>query len=209
MNDFPRIDKTDVVVIAGKRGSGKSTLVKHILSTQLNEKNYLIYDVNREYGDFGFTLHSERSLTDLRKIVFPSDEPHVVYQPMTFGEKIHDVVSGAIMEKGNYFFVCEETDMYCSPRNVGEYFSRVLHVGRHYGVGVIAISRNVRGLNALVGSQAKHFFIFHTFFPQDKDYLSQFLHPDAMRKIDELKKFECLYFNSETSEFYIIPPLKN
>ena len=193
---LPQTKPTDVVIVIGKRGGGKTTLAKHLLRTQFAERNFIVLDVMKQYGEDGLVVDNSPDL----KLAMQHQEPKIIFQPPMVSFDLLELVCGYIRTYKNYFLVLEEANRYQSSHKIGKYHSDALDRGRHWGAGLLEITRRTALLNPLVLSQGTHFFIFKIFLPVDLDYLAGFLPPTIMEQIRTLELYESLYYNSDTEE---------
>ena len=201
---LPNIRQTDVVIIAGKRGSGKTTLMLELLKTQIEYKRYVIFDVMKQYGNFGLVCTNS---TDL-KLAMKFREPKIIFQPVNISVDACELMCLLAYTYREYFVIIEEADRVAYTNSIGAHHSNLLDTGRHHSIGVAELSRKVNRLHTLPSSQATHFFIFKTFLPADVDYLAKFLPPTLVEKIPLLDQYECAYYNAETDDQYLISTRK-
>lgn len=210
--NLPKISPTDVVIIAGKRGSGKTTLARRILSEQFSSTRLLAWDPIRQYDDVGVSV---RYTSDLFKALGLDQkmrfrpENRVVFQPKLASFEASEVFFAYALAAKNYFLVIEEADQIATTNRIGARHASFLNVGRHSNLGGIEITRKLNRLNTLPSSQATHIFLFRTFMPADLKYLSELIPPDALEMVSKLERYACLYFNPDTEEKLVIGPEKN
>lgn len=190
---LPKIDPLDVVVILGKRKSGKTTILKRIINEQWNRCPYIIYDPNGEYGAHGLVCANSRDL----KLAIKMRQKHIVFQPVKSGMNAHDYLCALVWFAQGYSIITDEADDVQSSHKIGDYHSQEIRRGRHRGSGLIEIARKTQWLNPLVPSNAKHFFIFKHFYPPDVEYLSRFLPPAVLEQVQQLPVHTCLYYCPE------------
>lgn len=193
---LPLIKPTDIVIVIGKRGGGKTTLTKHVLREQFKDRSYVVLDVMKQYGGDGFIVDNSPDL----KLAMQHHEPKIIFQPPMVSFDLLELVCAYIREYENYFLVLEEANRYQSSHKIGKYHSDLLDRGRHWNSGALEITRRTNLLNPLVLSQGTHYFIFKIFLPVDLDYLAGFLPPQIIEQIRFLELHECLYYNSDTEE---------
>jgi DNA helicase HerA-like ATPase len=180
-----------IKIVLGKRGSGKSYLVKNKLMFSYTEcRKIVIIDPNHEYeglvaenfGDF-VNWFREYEKSPFVKIVcrFENDDDisRLFLQAKTIGV--------------NYpvLYVIEETDLFCDPYKIDEHFSKLIRHGRHWKASLICISRRPAELNRLVTSQANEIYVFQFSEPNDLLYLKR-----TGFNIDDVKKL-----NPENHEY--------
>lgn len=190
------IRPTDVIVIAGKRGGGKTTLAKILLAQSIPYKRLVVFDVMKQYAGMGLVC---KNSTDLR-LAMQYREPRIIFQPVNVSIDASELMFLLAYTYRDYFLVIEEADRIAYTHFIGKNHSQILDLGRHHGNGLMELSRKVNRLHSLPSSQATHFFIFKTFLPADIKYLEDFLPPTLAESIKGLSLHECAYYNSETEE---------
>lgn len=125
------------VFITGKTQSGKSYFAKYLLKYY---KNYIIYDIKREYSKFGAVVHS---LDDLKNAIYNGCN-RLVYQPNDLSAEHFDEICDFIFaELKNILFLVDEVHNYCQKMKITMGFKRIITVaqGDPYNIGVIAITQ--------------------------------------------------------------------
>lgn len=159
------IDEMNFCVI-GKRGFGKTTLSKFILS-KVTGKTIIIFDPLAEYvGAYSFedTTQFLEHIGEhglLKKIYvcrFQTDSE------FTF---LFEIVS----KLENIFLVIEESDLFCNPHFIDPHFSQIIKYGRHSNNTYLAITRRTTEINNLVISQSHYVFSFRQSLVVDIDRL--------------------------------------
>ena len=125
------------ISIFGKVQSGKTTLAK-LLIMMLDCR--LIYDIKRQYSDFGVIV---RSISELHS-VFSAGCDKVVYQPNDISiEHFNDVCKFIYFNVRNITFIVEEVHSFCKKLLIPEYFNKLILLceGDPYFIGVWSISQ--------------------------------------------------------------------
>ena len=173
---------TDVIVISGKRHSGKTVLAKWIIDQYLEQDNDVeIFDINNEYGNY-----KHKAL--INKFASVSD----------YKLKINELVNRA-MAKGNKILVFDDVDTIISQNSIPEAMLECIIRGRHRNIGLILIFRRINTIHKQIVFNADHFFIYRSKFDLDIRYLQDNLGTDF--SLDNLDKYEFLYLNAEDEEF--------
>lgn len=175
-----------VIVIIGKRGSGKSYLARKLIE---REPRLLIFDTMSEYLD-GVVFDAE----ELQQ--FKAFWKHVyrrpfrlIYRPLV-PEKEIDEIAELVYLLGNMTFVVEEVDCYCTAYQISDAFAHIIQRGRHKNITLIGITQRPYGIHRLLTSQAKELYIFSTSEPRDRDYLKSLLGQEVEAKLDALEQYQ-------------------
>lgn len=173
---------TDVIVISGKRHSGKTVLAKWIIDQYLEQDNDVeIFDINNEYGNY-----KHKAL--INKFASVSD----------YKLKINELVNRA-MAKGNKILVFDDVDTIISQNSIPEAMLECIIRGRHRNIGLILIFRRINTIHKQIVFNADHFFIYRSKFDLDIRYLQDNLGTDF--SLDDLDKYEFLYLSADDEEF--------
>lgn len=175
-----------VILVIGKRGSGKSYLARKLV-----EKSHrlLVYDIMSEYTNgivFGTETHSDFCAFWL---MVHERNFRLIYRPIQPKKEIADLAS-AVFALGDMTFVVEEIDSICTAYDLPETFSRLIARGRHRNITLIGVTPAPFGIHRDLTRQAKEIYVFNTKEPRDRDYLRNLLGQDIESKLDALGKFE-------------------
>ncbi len=175
-----------IILVFGKRGSGKSYLVKKLVQ---KEQRLLINDTMSEYSQ-GVIFEAE----DLdRFLIFWGEHyrrPYrLIYRPLKPKEEIEQLAE-LVYAIGNITFVCEEIDLACTPYEISDSLAYVIQRGRHKNITLIGITQRPYGIHRLLTSQAKEIYIFSTNEPRDREYLRTLLGQEIEAKLDSLKQYQ-------------------
>lgn len=182
-----KIKQTDIIVIAGQRGTGKTTLAKFIAKKFL-ENNYsiFVYDPLNEYHPY---------------------QRYIPHNPLDTEE--FDRICYKIWQLGKIFFIVDEAEIYIQEKKpLPLYFSQLLLRGRHRQTGLCLITRRIALLNKNAFSLSNHIFLFKLFSPNDIKYVSEFIPKDIAIKLPSLKDFHFIYYSNGLSKICspITPP---
>ena len=174
-----------VILIFGKRGSGKSYLAHSILKSH---KRYLVYDVLGEYED-GVCFESKADLADFWERNLDR-EFRLIYRPLKPRDEFEDICK-LVLACGDMTFLVEELDTFCSPQEIGDSFASIIQRGRHFNITFIGVSQRPFGINRVISSQAKEIYTFQHDEPRDLDYLSLYIGKEV-EQIKALKEYHFL-----------------
>ena len=181
-----RISTTDLTAIVGMRGSGKTTLTRGLIEIagEQGVKNIVVYDPLREYDN-------------------PEVERYVPTTP--WGQAEFDALCKKLAYRGNCWFVVEEADRYLPQRGlIPQWASILVNQGRHYGIGMVAISRRIASLSKDYFSLCEHLCIYRLWIPNDISYIREFLPREQANRVAILPKYHFLYFSSEETDTYTL-----
>jgi len=175
-----------VILIIGKRGSGKSFLTKRMIA---NHQRLLIYDIMSEYTDgLVFGPETKREFAEFWGYIYKKSF-RFAYRPIQPKEEI-DYLARLVFALGNMTFVVEEIDSICTAYDLPETFSRIIARGRHRNITLIGVTPAPFGIHRDLTRQAKEIYIFDTNEPRDRVYLRNLLGQEIEPKLDALGQFE-------------------
>lgn len=158
----------DVVVICGKRRSGKSYFLKELIK---GFKKRVIYDLNWEHEVLGYVVRSVNVLREGWK----NGIHHLVYQPINTDEASFEEFLKTVWTFKDFTLIVEELEKYATPHHMPRTLKRLVDTGRHHGIGLICTVRRISMLSADVPFNADHIFVFRVHRPQDLDLLRQWI----------------------------------
>jgi len=175
-------DEKKIILVIGKRGSGKSYLVKQMIKA---ETRLVIYDIMSEYNDV-VVFESERKeqLAWFWKKFYRTNF-RIAYRPISPKTEI-DWIAQLVYSLGDMTFVCEEIDSFCTTYDMPEIFSAIIQRGRHKNITLMGVTPAPFGINRDLTRQAKEIYIFNTNEPRDLQYISQLLGSETAKKIPQL-----------------------
>lgn len=181
-----RIKKEHYIVgVMGRTGSGKSYLVKNMLS-RINR--YIVIDPLHEYQGTVFNSWKDvvHFLDDYRDSNF-----RVVYRPPEGTEEEDTAKMFEVLNAVNSFTaVIEEADYHCSPHFINPEFARLMKYGRHGDRSLIWVSRNPAEVNRQLTRLSHAIMTFKQVEPIDLRYLSHF---SFSKDVQTLEKYEWAY----------------
>lgn len=173
-----------IIPIFGKRGSGKSFLVKKLIES---EKRLLIFDTLGEYTN-GVVFEDPRKLLEFWRNVYRKSF-RLIYRPLNPQEEL-DPLAELVFDLGNMTMVIEEIDCYCTPYEISDAMAHIIQRGRHQGITLIGVTQRPFGIHRLITSQAKEIYVFNTNEPRDRDYLRMLLGTEIDAKLDALQQYQ-------------------
>lgn len=175
-----------VILIIGKRGSGKSYLTKKLIAVH---NRLLVYDIMSEYTSC--LVFEKETINEFRMFwghVYKNDF-RFAYRPIQPKQEI-DYLAKLVFALGNMTFVVEEIDSICTAYDMPESFSRIIARGRHRNITLIGVTPAPFGIHRDLTRQAKEIYVFNTKEPRDRDYLRSLLGQEIEAKLDALGQYE-------------------
>ena len=192
-------DEKKITIVIGKRGSGKSVLVKHLIR---ETQRLVIYDIMTEYKH-GVCFGQEdldELLTFWHKVY--RGEFRILYRPLKVKEEIEWLARGVYV-LGDITFVVEEIDAVCTAWVMPEWLSYCVQRGRHKNIELIGVTPAPFGINRDLTRQAKRIIVFNTNEPKDLDYLAALLGSDVKRLVPALGAYEFMEWNDGREGLFV------
>lgn len=157
--------KRKVILIFGRTGSGKSTLVKKIIK---DYNRIFIIDKLFEYTD-GIIFET---FLDLQNY-FIKQNPKQFKCICRFTTDIDiENLFKLVWIVGNCIIVVEESELYINPYSKFSNFLKLVRYGRHKNINIIAIARRVVELSNDIKANADYIITFKQILDRDLNYLA-------------------------------------
>jgi Cdc6-like AAA superfamily ATPase len=178
--------RTDqITVIAGMRGTGKTEFIKKLTSTL--SIPYTVYDVLNQYQ--GSCIEKNR------------------YVPVNDTLDEFDNVCKKIWFKGNHLLIIEECEIYLRNKSeLSEYAKQLILRGRNKNIGLWLCTRRIADLHKTPMSQANHLFLFKMYFPNDLNYISQFIPRETTEQLKTIPDYHFIRYSN--GEIEICKPVR-
>jgi len=184
-------DNSEITLILGRRGCGKTTLAKTMLA---QKKRLIIFDphgeykiglVARDFKEFSSYLLKERFNPNM-KITYVIDEEDINF--------IFYMTCKMVYEIPDCTFVIEEIGRFVTPISFPKSFDRLIRFSRHKDISIIGITQRATDIPRILRSQANMICTFQQIESGDLKYLEKFLDADDIKAIRAFDKFEYLEF---------------
>lgn len=180
------LKSNEVIMVVGKRGFGKSTLVRWLL---------------RRFQRAGVDVYVYNTSQEREYQPFPHYTPKIIDDLMEFEGQAEKV-----WKKGNLVFVVEEVDLFASSHFISPMLKRLVSAGRHRNIGVICTTRRVWDVHKLICSQVHHWFFFQNLeLGYSIVYLKKFI-GDIAEKLKDIPPYYFLYVGA--NEVKMFKPLR-
>lgn len=169
----------EIIVLLGRKGSGKTSLAKHMIR---DKRRLLIYDPMGQFSDCGVVINDPVVLIEyLKRNIAGSFR--VVYQPAD------DIGTDIAVEFENtceivhcledLYFVVDEVDTYAQSNNCPPYFNNLVQRGRHKRISLVVTTRRHTETTRHLTAQADILISFSQHEPNDLKYLGTFFGKEA------------------------------
>jgi len=179
-----------VIIIIGKRGSGKSFLANKLID---REPRLVVYDTMSEYKNgVVFGTENYNDLLLFWKNVYRG-RFKLIYRPLKPDAEIERICE-LVYKLGGCCFLVEEIDCYCSSNQISDNFAAIIQRGRHKNITLIGVTQRPFGINRLLTAMAKEVYVFNTNEPRDREYLRTLLGQEIEQKLDALEQYQYVHW---------------
>ena len=184
------IKQTDQIVIGGKKGSGKTNLMKTLIKWLITVGcPVIIIDPLWEYKEF-----EQQGATVV----------HIKYgNVVEFNNYINQLYT-----KWKGMLIIDEADGFLPNKTNLLIPSRTLvHLGRHYGIGSAYVTRRLSNLHTDVISQTGKLFLFRLYAGADAQYLERAQLGEIVDPVFNLEKYWFVSYDADTATIQINEPI--
>ena len=196
---------TDIVIIIGRKGSGKSYLIKHLFLPQFQSfviDDHVMERTRNEYADYGFRARY------LAEIV---SKPRVNYYDYDKTDesfaKIWNAVKLHAQKWGDTLFVIDEAHIHFSKKSLPVAQKEVLHENRHYGTGIILASQRIYDINPVAYKQADYIILFYTREPREVEFIRKYISSEVAEQVKTLKQYHFVVFDVNRQTVRVHKPI--
>lgn len=170
----------------GKKGTGKTTLVKNLIYKLYGEQveRVLVYDSMLEY-DFQ-PLKSFKNFSGIKRItpnIFNADD-----------NTVFEKVTQLVYEMGNLLYVVDEVDLFCSANYTPLSLQKIFRYGRHFKIDMIIVTRRPAAIPRHLTAMIDEFYLFKSHEARDLKYYED-LQTNLGQRVKNLHQFEHLLFS--------------
>ncbi len=195
-----QIKSNDRIFMAGKTGSGKTTLAKKMLFPMYTRR--VFWDIKLANSDLAFcctTCTTPDQLSDFIK----KGKVSILYQPKSLEPYDFNEICRILYNAGNFTLFVDEVSRVCTPSWIEPWHDEIMTRGRERGVGIVNLTQRPRRCHNTVISEAEHFFIFRLQLETDIQKIKEILPRKWANMVSTLPYHHCIY----TDNSGIIKPL--
>lgn len=169
-----KIKISDTIVILGKKGSGKTTLIKFLVETLMKNYKITILDV---LGNFSY-LCGKKNINYY--LINPNDTKQI------------EQIANKIFSEGNQLVIFDEFDTYPYNSMHKDAMYNLFQLGRNRNIGFLLSARRTANISKDIIANATHVFIGATGYLPDIERLQTYYTFD-MKDYHSLKQYQFLY----------------
>jgi hypothetical protein len=195
-----------IVAVAGRKGSGKSTLTREILQ---HSRRLFVFDTMGEHLWVPDPFHNLDEAWvyiamhggDPAPFIgsFISEDAREDALETNFGE-----ICRAVYESGNMTFAVEELPMLSSPNYVPPAFDALIRLGRHRCVNILYTGQRLSECPRRVTAATDVFILFSHTEPRDLDAIAERCSPEVANFVSALGEHEFLVFDVSTRSLIMV-----
>lgn len=170
-----------IIVITGKRHSGKSFFLKNALMP--NFPFFILWDYNHEHKFPKVPVTYK--LSDIPALFMR--HKRVVYRPLDKSLSNFNSFCRVVYNLSDFMLVIEEAERYATKFHSPPALKWIVDTGRHRGIGLTVTCRRPVRLHTDIPSNADYIFMFHQHMTVDIDYLAEWVGEEAymLRDIEQ------------------------
>jgi len=178
--------RNSIILVTGRKGSGKSTWVRGIIPRI--RTSVVILDPLSEYGSFG-TIMPAAAFEDRLEC---DDSPHTAI--IQDGQDGLEAVLDLAYTLTPHTLIIEEAHRFCSPYYLSESLSRIVREGRHRRISIVLVTQGVGDIHSRIVSQCDGMVCFVQRGPSDLRKIEGLVGRENADKVSHLPCYECLTF---------------
>lgn len=192
----PPFKQTDIGLIAGKRGSGKTNLVLYLIDT---------------FTKLGANIIIVDPVFDLRNNLAKINEQYgekIVHVPYGNRKQFEQLLYKLMKEKWKGIIIADEADKFFpNMQKLSDIENYFIQIGRHHGIGLIAVTRRLAKMHTDLTSQANKLYMFKHWQRADIDYLRESNLGDYAHLLKDLEKYWFLYLDTDVEFVQVTEPV--
>lgn len=171
------------VIIAGRTGSGKTVLAKHLLKRL---DRVFVIDPKHTFRLDGFELK--------RGLPTTGSDVRVIYRPR-LGDDDHLAYILSLIQRGKYMTIYVDelatlSEMFPVSTTV---LQDIVRTGRERHVSVWSATQRPRGIPKVFFTEAEVVFLFDLHWEKDRQHVAEFIGPEAE---EEIERYTFWYYTS-------------
>ena len=184
--------QNNIIGVLGRKGGGKSHLVKHWLSQELFGR-YIILDSQNEYKQFGVEIYGVETL---RSYILQNGTTNfkICYKIQTTQEQ--EELFYLLNNINSYTLIAEEINLFCNPYQIDESLRNFISFGRHKERSIVYLTRRPAEINRILTSQSDLIIVSGSF--HDSADLKYFNNLTFDKDIQQLQQYEKSFHGDST-----------
>jgi len=196
---------TDIVIVIGRKGSGKSYLIKHLFLPQFGSfviDDHVMERTRNEYADFGYRARYIAEIMSKPRVNFYDREK----DDNSFA-RIWEAVKAHSVKFGDTLFVIDEAHIHFSKKSLATAQKEILHENRHYGTGIILASQRIYDINPIAYKQADYIILFYTREPREIEFIRKYISSEVAETVKNLKQYYFVLFDVNNQRVRVHKPI--
>lgn len=186
--------KNDIITVFGKKGSGKTFLIRNKIVPFYHNNGVIILDTMHEYTfRNGFIATNANDVLDILEKYEAVDKKNFIISLQSGEFDDYLTTLSFIHNFRGVTLVVDEVDKFAEPATINTDLKNLFNVGRHYEINLIAASRRPNQVNRIVTSQSDLLVMFSLQEPRDLAYIRQFSNKEVANFVKALKIKEHKY----------------
>jgi energy-coupling factor transporter ATP-binding protein EcfA2 len=185
-----QIKSNSRIFIAGKTGSGKTTLSKRVLYPMYTRR--VFWDIKGENSDLLVNSSLCRTPAELAASI-KRGKVSILYQPADISPADFNKICEILFNAGNFALFVDEAATVTEPNWIEPWHNQIMIRGRSRGVGIVNNTQRPRACHNTLISEAEHFFIFRLQLETDVAKIKTILPRKYLSEIYTLPEYHCLY----------------
>jgi len=183
-----------IVGIAGRRGSGKSTMAQRLLERC---HRLLVWDAMGEHAWCPNCLSSVERLERFLAWADPQDVFAARYLPERAGlVDDFEAVCELVFDYGRLVFGIEEVAMLCTPSALPDEFDRLVRLGRHQRVSLVWTAQRIVEVARRLTAATDYFVLFSHTEPRDLNGIAERCGAEVARQVADLPRHGWLVWDA-------------
>ncbi|PWU22990.1 hypothetical protein C5B42_04435 [Candidatus Cerribacteria bacterium 'Amazon FNV 2010 28 9'] len=183
-----------LITVFGRRGSGKTTMIRHMIPLQ--KRPVVVIDIlgNFQNDDYPHvTTHSHiEALSEIKSYVHePKKHPGIIVVFDSNMDRCVDYLSSALWKINGGTLVIDEADAISIPES--PCFDEAIRYGRNHGINLITGCRRPAELSKNITAGSDLALCLTTHEPRDIEYYCDFLGDDLAAQLPTLKPHHGVY----------------
>jgi len=194
--NLPAIKQTDLLLIAGKRGMGKTNLLLYII-TELTKMNVNIIIVDPVFD-----------LKENLRIFYGTDDERIINIKYGNRDKFNRFLYELFKAGWRGMIIVDEADKFFpNGKFLTDMENYFIQIGRHHGIGGIFVTRRLAKMHTDLASQCNKILAFKHWHRADLDYLREANLDDYVEYLRTLQPYEFLYMDTDVEYVQVCNPV--